>query len=265
MACDQQAALAGHGGFVAGALKATYGTGVFVVANAGTSLRQVDGIETSVAWSLPGEAPAFVLQGGVLAAGSLLGWLREGLGLFGDARETEAMALSVVDTAGVAVLPSLGGVGAPWWLPRAGGVIAGLSGAADRRHVVRAALDGIAQRVCDVVEAMAGGLERQPDVLRVDGGLTANGYLMQRQADLLGIPVLVAADAEATSLGVAALAAFGAGSLSRDDLASSGARAGTGTTFQPRSDAHTRRAERAAWRRFVEGAGSLAPLPERDS
>jgi glycerol kinase len=265
MACDQQAALAGNGGFDAGALKATYGTGVFVVANAGTSLRLVDGIETSVAWSLLGEAAPFVLQGGVLAAGSLLGWLRNGLGLFDDVRETEAMARSVADTAGVRVLPSLGGVGAPWWLPRTGGVVAGLSGAADRRHVVRAALDGIAERVCDVVDAMAGGLERQPEVLRVDGGLTANGYLMQRQADLLGIPVVVAAEAEATSRGVAALAAFGAGSMSRDDLASSGRRAGTGTIFKPRSDARTRQAERRAWRRFVEGAGSLAPLPETGS
>ena len=267
LACDQQAALAGHGGFAAGALKATYGTGVFVVANAGTSLRLVDGVETSVAWSLPDEAPVFVLQGGVLAAGSLLGWLREGLGLFGDVKETEAMALSVADTAGVTVLPSLGGVGAPWWLPRAGGVVAGLSGAADRRHIVRAALDGIAQRVSDVVEAMAGGLERQPDLLRVDGGLTANGYLMQRQADLLGIPVVVAAGAEATSLGVAALAAYGAGAVSRDKLASSGWPAGTetGAVFKPRSDASTRQAERQSWRRFVEGAGSIAPLPDRDS
>jgi glycerol kinase len=260
MACDQQAALAGHGGFAPGALKATYGTGVFVVAHAGTSLRLVDGIETSVAWSLPGEAPAFVLQGGVLAAGSLLDWLRDGLGLFGDVGETEAMALSVADTAGVTVLPSLGGVGAPWWLPRAGGVIAGFSGAADRRHIVRASLDGIAHRACDVVDAMTDGLAQQPDVLRVDGGLTANRYLMQRQADLLGIPVVVAADAEATSRGIAALAAFGAGATNRDELASSGAP--LGAVFQPRSDDASRTAEREAWQRFVSQAGTLRSRDE---
>jgi glycerol kinase len=257
LACDQQAALAGQGGFAVGATKATYGTGIFVVANAGETRADAEGIETSVAWSLPGQPLVFILQGGVLSAGSFLGWLTDGLGILEDSAESDRLATSVEDSASVRVLPALGALGAPWWHSGTGGVIAGLSGAADRRHVARATLDGLAQRVCDVIDAMAPALDVGLSRLRVDGGLSANRYLMQRQADLLGIPVEVAATSEATSRGVAALAGLGAGLLAADDVA---AGAPVLETFVPRLDDRTRKGERSDWRRFVDRATAVGPL-----
>jgi glycerol kinase len=180
MACDQQAALAGHGAFTPGAIKATYGTGVFVLANAGSRREAAPDLETSIAWTLPDAAAgggdvgrtSAILQGGVFTAGALLDWLRDDLHLVDDVAATSAQAMSVPDAAGVRVLPALAGLGAPWWRPEARGVVAGLSAAAGRAHVVRATLDGIAHRVADVVEAMMPLLPGSPERLRVDGGLT---------------------------------------------------------------------------------------------
>ncbi len=254
LACDQQAALAGHGAFTPGALKATYGTGVFVLANAGPEPALVDGIETSVAWTLPTGATDYVLQGGVFTAGALVDWLRDGLGLVADVAEMERLARSVPDTAGVRVLPALAGLGAPWYRADVRAVVAGLSAAADRAHVVRATLDAIAHRVADVVEAVLPGLASPPTALRVDGGLTANGYLLERQADLLGLPVVAASIGESTALGIAGLAGIGAALLTVDDIAAANPPA---RRVEPRLAAAEREAERAAWRRFVEQAAAL--------
>ena len=259
MACDQQAALAGHGAFASGAIKATYGTGVFVLANAGGRRDATADLETSIAWTLPGDptsadTTASVLQGGVFAAGAIIDWLRDGMGMIADASATERMARSVPDAAGVKVLPALTGLGAPWWRPEAHAVVAGLTAAARPAHVVRATLDGIAQRVADVVEAMTAVLPEAPVRLRVDGGMTANSYLMQRQADLLGIPVDVASVEESTALGIAGFAGFGGGVL---DLAAIGAANPARATYHPGLDVAELRAQRKAWDSFVVAASAL--------
>lgn len=254
MACDQQAALAGHGAFAAGAIKATYGTGVFVLANAGARRDAAPDVETSIAWTLPDGSTDAVLQGGVFSAGAFVDWLRDGLGVIDAAGDTEALADSVPNTAGVRVLPALAGLGSPWWRPESRAVVAGLTLAATRAHVARATLDGIAHRVADVVEAMTPSLPAVADAIRVDGGLTANRYLMQRQADLLGINVDVATAEESTALGVAALAGIGAGLLGRDEIRDANP---VRERLRPRLAAAVRTAEREAWRRFVAAAADL--------
>jgi glycerol kinase len=253
MACDQQAALAGHAGFDEGAMKATYGTGVFVVANAGARRVPAGLVETSIGWSLPDGSTPWVFQAGVLTAGSFVAWLRDDLRLVDSAAETEALAESVSGPAGVRVLPALAGLAAPWFRPDVRAVIAGLTPGARRAHIVRAALDGIAHSVADVVDAMTDALSKAPPVLRADGGMTANGYLMRRQADLLGIPVEVASSEESTALGVAALAGIGAGVVDPTDVARANpSRARLEPTLAP----DDRRAERLAWREFVASVGA---------
>lgn len=247
--CDQQAALAGHGAFSAGMVKATYGTGVFVLANAADRRQPADGLETSIAWTLPDGRTDSVLQGGVFAAGALLDWLRDDLHLIDDLADIDALATSVADTADVTVVPALAGLGAPWYRPDARAAIVGLSAAAGRAHVVRAVLDGIAHRVADVFEAMLSQLGSAPAMLRVDGGLTRDRTLLQRQADLLGIPVGVATVDETTALGAAGLAGIGAGLLEPPDVARANP---IGQTFQPTLDVGARLRERRAWREVLE-------------
>lgn len=248
LACDQQAALAGHGGFEPGALKATYGTGVFVVGNAGDRRTADPTLETSVGWRFADGRLATILQGGVFTAGAFIDWLRDDLRIITSAAETESLARSVPDAAGVAVLPALAGLGPPWWRPDVRAVVRGLSGGVGRAHVVRAALDGLAHLVADLVEAMVPALGANPERLRVDGGLTSNGYLLARQADLLGLPIEIAAAEESTALGIAGLAGLGAGLfevsvIRRANLAR--------TTVSPSLSEAQRRRERDAWRRFV--------------
>ncbi|HET7026990.1 MAG TPA: FGGY family carbohydrate kinase [Candidatus Limnocylindrales bacterium] len=253
MACDQQAALAGHAGFDAGAMKATYGTGVFIVANAGARRAPVGLVETSIGWSLPDGSTPSVLQAGVLTAGSFVAWLRDELRLVESAADTEVLAESVPDTAGVRVLPALAGLAAPWWRPDVRAVIAGLTPGAGPAHIARAALDGIAHSVADVVDAMADALSQAPGVLRADGGMTANGYLMRRQADLLGIPVELASSEESTALGAAALAGIGAGVVNPADVARANP---SRARLEPRLSRGDRTSERAAWREFVASVGA---------
>jgi glycerol kinase len=208
-----------------------------------------------VAWEHAG-ATTYALDGGVFSAGTVVDWLgAAGLGLFAEPAETEALARSVPDTAGVAFLPALAGLGAPWWRSDARGVFAGLTAGATRAHLVRAALDALCFRVRDVADAMAVTAGR-PAALRVDGGLTANGYLLQRQADVLGIPVVVARTPETTALGAAALAGVGAGALTLADVA---AAVGGGRTVEPVADASD---DYVRWRAFAERAAELTtPAP----
>lgn len=253
--CDQQAALAGHACFEAGAIKATYGTGVFVLATTGpVATAAGSGLLSTIAWQLAGDPVVYALDGGVFTAGALLDWLRGALGLVGEPAASADLARSVADTAGVRVLPAIAGLGAPWWRPEARGVISGLSAAAGRAHIVRAAFDGLAHRVADIVEASTVALDRRPDALRVDGGLTGNDYLMQRQADLLGLPVDVAAVGESTALGTAGLAGIGAGLLDPAAIARANP---VGRRYVPRLGAAERGRERAAWTTFVERAVAL--------
>jgi glycerol kinase len=255
MLCDQQAALAGQGGHRPGTIKATYGTGVFVLATAGSSPPSPPpGILVTVAWTDADGTPTYALDGGVFSAGSLLDWLRSGLGLLDGPADLDRLAASVPDAGGVRMLPALAGLGAPWWDPDARGVIAGLSGASGRGQIARAAIDAIAHRVADIVEAMTPALPEPATPLRIDGGLTASHLLVQRQADLVGRPIDVATATESTALGVALMAAIGAGRLSERVAMNVPA---TARRVDPERDEGQRVAERAAWRRFVGQAAAL--------
>ncbi|MEA2309128.1 MAG: glycerol kinase [Thermoleophilaceae bacterium] len=249
---DQQAALAGAGCVVPGRTKATYGTGVFVLAHVGDAAPSGSGgLLPTIAWSVDGRVE-WALDGGVFTAGALLEWLSRDLGLAADPPALAAAAAAVDDAAGVRVLPALAGVGAPWWRPAARGVIAGLTAGVRPGHVARAALESIAWRVADVVEAV--GEHAPVDVLRVDGGLTRDALLLRLQADAAGVPVERGA-VDATAAGAAALAAVGVGLW--PSTASIAERIPVGERVEPERDAAWRDGERAAWRAFVERAVEL--------
>jgi glycerol kinase len=198
IAGDQQAALYGQGCHTRGEGKATYGTGSFVLVHTGDDASAPPhGLLKTAA------ADGYALEGAVLVAGAAIQWIRDGLGVIGSAAETEAIAASVDSTAGVHFVPALTGLGSPWWDSGARGLVSGITRGTTRAHLVRAALEAIAHQVADVVDA----LPERPRALRADGGATANGFLMQFQADLLGVPVEVSAERETTALGAAALAA----------------------------------------------------------
>jgi glycerol kinase len=252
MLVDQTASLAGHGCVAEGMAKATYGTGIFLLQNAGgRPPADLRGLLPCVAWG-NADGVVYARDGGVFSAGTVISWLRDGLGAFGSAAESGPLAESVPDTAGVRFLPALAGLGAPWWRSDARALISGVTSGTTRAHIVRAALDSLAFRVRDVVDA----LPERPDVLRVDGGLTANDYLVQRQANVLGIPVLIASQPETTALGAAAFAGVGAGLLTMDDLARL---TGGGRLVEPAGVAAVASAddEYRVWHTFAEGAAAL--------
>ena len=214
IAGDQQAALFGQACFRPGQAKATYGTGSFVLANSGgDSRRSPHGLLRTVAWQLAGAAAVYALEGSIFVTGAALQWLRDGLGLIADAAESEELARSLSGNEGVYFVPALAGLGSPHWAPEARGLIAGLTRGTTRAHLARAALEAIAYQTCDVLDAMGLGLE----VIRADGGASANRFLMQLQADVAGVPVEVAAEREATALGAAALAGLATGVWSNLD------------------------------------------------
>jgi glycerol kinase len=227
IAGDQQAALYGQGCHTAGEGKATYGTGTFVLVHTGDDASPPPhGLLKTAA------ADGYALEGAVLVSGAAVQWLRDGLGVLTDAAESEALARSVDSSDGVVFVPALTGLGSPWWDPDARGLISGITRGTTRAHLVRAALEAIAHQVADVVDA----LPEPPAVLRADGGATANGFLMQLQADVLGVPVEVAAEQETTALGAAALAA------------GRGARVAVGSTYEPALGLGERESLRATWR-----------------
>jgi glycerol kinase len=194
IAGDQQASL-----FAAGGAKATYGTGAFVLVETDEPARE--GVLRTAAARLDGEPPSRALEGAVFVTGAAVQWLRDGLGVLTSAAESEALAASVDDNAGVYFVPALAGLGAPHWRADARGTITGLTRGATRAHLVRAALEATAYQTADVLELMP-----RLDLLRADGGMTANRWLMQFQADVLGVPVETAREREQTALGAALLA-----------------------------------------------------------
>jgi glycerol kinase len=249
---DQQAALAGAGCVVPGRVKATYGTGVFVLGHTGDEVpRPAGGLLPTVAWRIDGRTE-YAVDGGVFAAGAMLEWMCRELGVAERPAALAELAREVDDSAGARVLPALAGIGAPWWRPDARAVIAGLHGATTRAHVARAALEGIAWRVADVVAAMREGVDVRS--LRVDGGLTNEPLLLQLQADAIGVPV-EAAGVDATVLGAAALAAVGSGTIG--SLAEAAELLPVDRTVEPRHDDAWRDAEHERWRAFVLGAAEL--------
>jgi glycerol kinase len=252
LAGDQQAALFGQGCCYDRLAKNTYGTGAFLLVCTGDRLPSpARGVLATAACGPAGE-PAYALEGSVFIAGAAVQWLRDGLGLIAAAAETEALARSVPDTGGVHFVPAFVGLGTPHWEAEARGTITGLTRGTSRAHLARAALEAMAFSSADLLAAMAGP---EVPVLRVDGGASANDWLMQFQADVLGIPVERPDMVETTALGAAGLAgiALGVWGSSSEMLAGRRFR-----RFEPTTDAGQRRALARGWARAVNAALSWA-------
>ncbi|GAB2683110.1 glycerol kinase GlpK [Thalassiella azotivora] len=222
IAGDQQAALFGQACYSVGDTKCTYGTGSFVLVNTGDQVvpsRPGDpsgGLLSTIAWMAPDGELTYAQEGSIFVTGAAVQWLRDGLQVIGNAAESEAIARTVPDTGGVVFVPALTGLGAPEWDPQARGLIAGITRGTTRAHIVRATLEAIAYEVRDVVAS----IETDVPVLRVDGGACDNDFLMQLQADQLGVPVERPEVQETTGLGAAMLAGLGCGLWSsREELA----------------------------------------------
>ena len=213
IAGDQQASLFGQACLKPGMAKCTYGTGAFALVNIGPEFRQSqNGMLTTIAWKL-GDEITYAIEGSVFIAGAIVQWLRDGLGLIESSSDVEALATSVEDNGGVTLVPALAGLGAPHWRPEARGVIYGLTRGSNKGHIARAALEGIAFQVRDLMSAMEADSGLSIDELRVDGGATANELLMQFQADILETQLLRPEVLDTTALGAAYLAALGSGVL----------------------------------------------------
>jgi glycerol kinase len=258
IAGDQQAALFGQTCFAAGEAKNTYGTGCFLLANTGDRAAPASGgLLTTIAWHI-GEGLRYALEGSAFITGAAVQWLRDGLGIIETAAETEALAASLAGNDNVYLVPAFTGLGAPHWDMYARGLLIGIERGTTRAHLARATLESIAYQTRDLIEAMRG--EGQAiEVLRVDGGGTANRFLMQFQADVAGIPVEVAAIPETTALGAAFLAGLATGVWrSPDDLRR---RRTVAARFEPRISADERDARYAGWLRAVERARGWAAPP----
>ena len=215
---DQQAALFGESCFDKGDIKNTYGTGGFMLINTGDKeIISQNGLLTTVAWKIKNEVK-YALEGSIFVSGSLTQWLRDGLQLFKSASDTEAMAKEVEDSAGVIIVPAFVGLGAPYWNDECQGAIFGLTRGVNKCHIVRAALESQAYQSKDLLEVMQEDTKSKVKALKVDGGATANKYLLQFQADILGIPVLKPTNPESTALGAARLAGLEVGYYSMKDF-----------------------------------------------
>ena len=255
MAGDQQAALFGQCCFEPGRAKNTYGTGCFLLMNTGAEApTSKSGLVTTIAWRLGGRVE-YALEGSIFVAGAAIQWLRDGLGLVASAAESEAAARSVDDTGGVYLVPAFVGLGAPYWDERARGTLVGITRGTTRASLIRAALEAIAYQSRDVVECFQTDAGLALDALRVDGGACRNDFLMQFQADLLGVPVERPPVLEVTALGAAALAGLAVGFWS--DRAALAAVTGEGAVrFEPRMPEAQRAELYGGWKRAVERARS---------
>ena len=256
VAGDQHASLFGHACFSAGEGKNTYGTGCFILMNTGPRpVVSRNNLLTTIAWGHGGQVE-YALEGSVFNAGAAVQWLRDGLQMVERAADTEAIALSVPDTGGVYVVPAFTGLGAPYWDMYARGTIVGLTRGSGRPHIVRAVLESIAYQVRDVFEAMAADSGVGLAELKVDGGASANDFLMQFQADLLGVRVNRPVNVETTALGAAFLAGLAVGYWR--DRAEIAAIWKSDRMFQPAVDDGTRSRLYAGWKRAVERASGWA-------
>jgi glycerol kinase len=252
IAGDQQAALFGQACHRPGMAKNTYGTGCFLLQNTGTvPVASANQLVSTIAWRIAGRTE-YALEGSVFIAGAVVQWLRDGLGLIRSSADVEALALTVADNGGVFLVPAFAGLGAPYWDPYARGTVVGLTRATTAGHLARAALEGIAYQVADVLDAMHKDSGISLGELRVDGGASLNATLMQFQADVLGVPVVRAATAETTALGAAYLAGLAVGFWK--DLSGIADRWQAGARFEPRMPAEPARSLRARWKRAVERA-----------
>jgi glycerol kinase len=252
IAGDQQAALFGQACVDPGLGKNTYGTGSFVLQNAGHSVPEpVPGLLSTVAWQLGDGRLTYALEAAIFVTGAAVQWLRDGLGIIAAAAETEQLAQSLQDNDGVYFVPALTGLGSPHWDPKARGTIVGLTRGSGTAHLARAALEGIAYQTADAVRAIEAACGLKLTELRADGGATANHWLMQFQADILGVPVVVPEIAETTALGAAYLAGVGTGIWTVDQVQR---RWQEKSRYEPRMSADRREELLTGWRRALERA-----------
>ena len=249
---DQQAALFGQTCFQPGEAKNTYGTGCFLLMNTGEKpVFSQNGLVTTIAWGL-GEKVTYALEGSIFVAGAAIQWLRDEMKLIANAAESEAVAQEVADTNGCYVVPAFTGLGAPYWDQYARGAIVGLTRGCNRAHIVRATLDSLTYQTYDVLNAMRADSGIALASLKVDGGASANNYLMQTQADIIGAPVLRPTCVESTATGAAYLAGLAVG-FWRDQAEIRKIWA-VDRTFEPQLDARSRDARLHGWHRAVQRA-----------
>jgi len=256
VAGDQQASLFGHQCFGPGAVKNTYGTGCFLLMSTGPAIpRSQSGLLATIGWGRNGQI-TYALEGSVFIAGAAIQWLRDEMGLIREASETEELARSVPDTHGVYFVPAFVGLGAPHWDAYARGAIVGLTRGANRKHLVRAALESIAYQTREVLDAMRRDSGIRPEVLRVDGGAARNNFLCQFQADIIGVPVERPATTETTALGAAYLAGLATG-FWQDELELKG-QLKIERRFEPCMETSRRETLFEGWGRAVERAKGWA-------
>ncbi len=258
---DQQAALFGQACFAPGTAKNTYGTGCFLLMNTGTTpMYSQNGLLTTIAWGIDGRVE-YALEGSVFVAGAAIQWLRDEMKLLEASPDSEAAAESVCDTAGVYIVPAFTGIGAPYWNPYVRGTITGISRGAGRNHLIRAALESLAYQTCDVLSAMEEDSRVSLRALKVDGGACANNFLMQFQADMIGVAVERPPCIETTALGAAYLAGLACGYWkSKEDIIKN---ISVSQRFEPKMDQAVREQKRRGWRRAVKAA--LAWAEEEES
>jgi glycerol kinase len=249
IAGDQQAALFGQACHRPGSAKNTYGTGSFVLLNTGGEAPEPgEGLLTTIACA-PAEKAAYALEASIFVTGAAVQWLRDGLGVIEEAEESEALAASLGGNEGVYFVPALTGLGSPHWDPYARGTIVGLTRGSGRAHLARAALEAIAYQTVDAVRAEEAAAGERLGELKADGGATVNRWLMQFQADVLGVPVVVPEIAETTALGAAYLAGIATGRWSGQQVAEMWREA---ARYEPRMGADEREALLGEWRRALE-------------
>jgi len=251
MAGDQHASLFGQACFEPGMVKNTYGTGCFMLMNTGdVPVESNNGLLTTMAWRLNGR-PTYALEGSVFMGGATVQWLRDEMHLISSSAESEQVAESVPDTAGVYLVPAFTGLGAPYWDMYSRGTIVGMTRGTNRAHIVRAALEAICYQSYDLFKAMVadrGG--RMPRQMNVDGGASANSFMMQFQSDVLGVPVVRPVVLETTALGAALLAGIGVGLYSSKEEAASMVK--PDLTFRPEMEEAKREETLKGWHRAVE-------------
>jgi len=251
VAGDQQAALFGQACWQEGMAKNTYGTGSFVLLNIGSTCpTPIDGLLTSVGWTI-GDGPAtYVLEGSIFVTGAAVQWLRDELRIIDSSAEVESLARTVDDNGGICVVPAFTGLGSPWWDPYARGTIIGITRGTNRGHIARAVIESMALQTRDVVDEMVAATGVSLAELRVDGGASAMDSMLQLQADQLGVTVRRPADQETTALGAAYLAGLAAGVW--PSLEAIAAEWQLDASFDPNSDRTAADAQHATWLRAVE-------------
>lgn len=246
IAGDQQSALFGHYGVHSGDIKNTYGTGCFIMLNTGESLvNSNNGLITTLACDYLGRS-SYALEGTVFNAGSSVQWLRDGLGIINSAQETEGLANSIHDTGGIYMVPAFNGLGSPYWDTNAKGLIVGITRGTEKKQIVRAALESIAFQSADLIQAMLKDSNTSFNSLHVDGGASANNFLMQFQADILSMPISRPLVLETTALGAGMLAGLTIGVWDHSDL-ENGFNP-VDQTFEPNISADERECLLASWR-----------------